>query len=333
MIDIAENESNPFEDHEPDEDQDAKEKTVERIRAFFKKYIERHSLPLIQSVQVFDLVTAGISIDKRIMTHYWDEYRLNLERQKENPAFALLNRFMMSIWTFSNEEFPEQLLQLAEYTRLGTFPDDVSYVNAATFLQRYASAIEKSQEEIHDLISSGIDKHYENVIKLSPISRTNLDIISSEIPAISRWVVDYIKAKVEKQADKEKNEDIQDVIRQFQEDLPALAKRLTPDLSNHTTPDFFTYPILSRIPEEVIVEKIKTAQPNEVIAISAILDSRFIKRNTNVPFEEEAGFVLNIKNGVDARDDSDKSLSSFLIEDAVKPMLEKLLKAIPTKPE
>ncbi len=332
VVDIADNEPSLFDNQESDDGQEEKEKAVEIIRAIFKKYIERHSLPLIQSVQVFDLVTAGISIDKIIMTKYWDEYRLNLERQKENPAISLLNRFIMSIWTFTNEEFPHQLLQLAEYTRQGAFPDDVSYVNAATFLQHYALTIEKSQEEIQAIITAGIDKHYENVVKLSPISKSNLDVISSEIPAISRWVVDYLKTKVDEQADKEKNEDIQDVILQFKEDLPALAKRLSPNLSSQTTPDFFTFPILSKIPEEVIVEKLKTVQPNEVIAISSILDSRFIKRNTTVPFEEEAGFILCIQKGIEARDKGDKSLSSFLIEDDVIPMLGKLI-ATPSSTE
>ena len=112
-----------------------------------------------------------------------------------------------------------------------------------------------------------------------------------------------------------------------------MAKRLTPDLSSHAIPDFFTFPILSKIPEEIIVEKLKIAQPSEVIAISAILDSRFIKRNTNVPFKEEAGFVLSLKKGIEARYKADKSLSSILIEDDVKPILDKLLATIPTKPE
>ena len=333
VIDLDDTDPNPFETQEPKDNQEEFEKNTERIRGIFKKYIERHALPLIASVQVFDLVTAGVDVDNKLLIERWDEYRLNLERQKENPALALLNRFIMSIWTFTNEEFPQQLLRLAEYTKQGAFPDDVSYINAATFLQRYALLIEKNQEEIHAIITAGIDKHYETIVKLSPISRSNLDVISPEIPAISRWVVDYIKAKIDKQEDKERKNDIEEVVHQFKEDLPALAKRLTPDLSSHSTPDFFTFPILSRIPEEVIVEKLQSAQPNEVIAVSSILDSRFIKRNTNVPFNEEAGFVLSLKKGIEARDKADKSLSSFLIEDVVKPILKKLLTAIPTKPE
>ena len=333
VIDLDDTEQNPFETQELKENQKEFEKTTERIRDIFKKYIERHALPLIASVQVFDLVTAGIDVDNKLLNERWNEYRLNQERQKENPALALLNRFMMSIWTFTNEEFPKQLLQLAEYTKHGAFPNDVSYINVATLLQRYATSIEKSPEEIQAIITAGIDKHYEKIVKLSPISRTNLDIISTEIPTISRWVVDYIKAKVDNQADKERKDDIEEVVRQFNEDLPALAKRLTPDLSSHRTPDFFTFPILSKIPEVIIVEKLKAAQPNEVIAISAILNSRFIKRYTNVPFKEEAGFVLSLKKGIEARNKADKSLSSILIEDDLKPTLEKLLATIPTKPE
>lgn len=328
VIDLADEEPNPFVEQEASEDQAAIEDIVESIRVIFKKYIERHSLSLIKSVQVFDLVTAGISIDKKLMTRRWDEYRLNLERQKENPASVLLNRFIMSIWTFTDEEFPRQFLQLAEYTEQGAFPDDVSYVNAATFLQHYAPLVEKSEDEIQSIITTGIDKHYANVVKLSPIAKTNLDVVSTEIPDISQWVVDYIKSKIETQTDKERKNDIEDVNRQFKEDLPALARRLTPDMSSHSTPDFFTFPILSKIPEADIVEKLKTVQPDEVIAICSILDSRFIKQNTKVPLKEESGFILSIQKGLEARDKTGKSLSDFLIEDDIKPMLEKLLKAL-----
>lgn len=332
VIDLDDSEPNPFAPQDEKENQEKIDVTADRIRAIFKQYIERHNLPLVASVQIFDLVTAGISIDAKLLIQRWDEYHLSKERQKENPAAQLLNRFMMSIGSFSNEEFPEQLKILAMYTEQGAFPDDASYINAATFLQHYAVLSGKQPDEIRTVITKGIDTHYQRIVKLPILAKTSLDIIASEIPAISKWVLDYIKEKIECQEDKEKSDDIKEVRRQFQEDLPALAQRLLPDLASHSTPDFFTFPILAKIPEETIVEKFRVIQPNEVIAIGTILNSRFIQHNTNVPYAEESMFVQNLKKGIEARGET-HVLADYLIKDHLLLILEELIAAIPQKTE
>lgn len=313
-------------------DAESSEMTSEKVRDILKNYIERHTLPLVTSVQVFDLVTAGINIDARQMNLHWEKYHLQRESLKQNPALVLLNRFMMSIGSFTNENFPDSLQLLAKYTKQGDFPDDISYINAATFLQHYAGLISKSQDEIEDIIKKGIDEHYSHIEKLPILAKSNIGIISSEIPEISKWVVDYIKVKIDEKTDKENDDDIQEAIRQFREDLPALARRLMPDMSSHSTPDFFTYPILSKIPSDIIVNKLKNIQPSEVMAIGSILNSRFINNYTNVPFHEESVFIQNLQNGIEARDDM-RTLADYLISDHLQPILKELITDIPQKAE
>lgn len=332
MIDLDDSEPNPFVPQEEKENQEEIDATAERIRDIFKKYIERHGLPLVASVQVFDLVTAGINLDAEKLIQNWEEYRLNIERQKENPAAQLISRFVMSIGSFTNEEFPAQLQLLAQYTEQGLLTDDASYINAATYLQHYGSLIGKAPEEIKAIITKGIDAHYQRITKIPVLAKTSLDMISAEVPPISKWVVEYIKAKIENQVDKEMKDDILEVIRQFQEDLPALAQRLLPDLSSHNVPDFFKFPILAKIPEKAIIEKFKVIQPKEVLAVSTILESRFIQRNTDVPYTEESVFALNIQKGIEARGKT-QTLADYLIKDHLLPMIEKLIAAIPQKPE
>ena len=123
-------------------------------------------------------------------------------------------------------------------------------------------------------------------------------------------------------------DDIQEVIRQFREDLPALAQRLLPDLSSHNVPDFFKFPILAKIPEKAIIEKFIVIQPKEVLAVSTILESRFIQRNTDAPYIEESVFVLNIQKGIEARGKS-QTLADYLIKEHLLPMIEKIIAAIP----
>lgn len=324
VIDLGVDEINPFTDREIQEDESRAEDSAEKIRNIFKKYIEPHQLPLIALVQVFDLITAGV-YEQELLTDRWNEYLYSIQRQQGNPAEVLLNNFMLSIGSFTNEEFPIKLQQLADYTENAILPTDVSYINAATYLQHYCKLIGKTQDEIVHIIIKGIDKRYENIIKLPVFSKTNLDIISAEIPDISRWVLDYIKKKIDQVSTKEIQDDIQEAIRQFNEDLPTLAKRLAYDTSSHTTPDFFSFPILEKIPNNTIVDKMISIQPIEIMAISSIIDSRFMHRNVNLPLDAELTFLINISKGIQARKHTEKTLSDFLIEDHLLPIIGKLM--------
>lgn len=328
-IDIDDSEHSLF--GEPaQKDAESSDMTAKKVRDIFKNYMDRHNLPLVTSVQVFDLVTAGINIDARQMNLHWERYHLQRENLKQNPALVLLNRFMMSIGSFANEDFPDNLRLLAKYTKQGDFPDDVSYINASTFLQHYADLIGESQDEIKHIIKKGIDEHYSNIEKLSILAKSNLDMISFEIPEISKWVVDYIKIKIDEKADKENDYNIQEAVRQFREDLPTLARRLMPDMSSHSTPDFFSYPILSKIPSDIIVDKLKNIQPGDVMSIVSILNSRFVNNYTKVPFPEEYIFIQNLQKGIEVRGDM-RTLADYLISDHLQPILKKLIADIPQK--
>lgn len=324
VIDLGVDEINPFTDKDAQEDDSSSAVSAERIRNIFKKYIEPHQLPLIASVQVFDLITAGV-YEQELLSDRWNEYLYSIQRQQGNPAEVLLNSFMLSIGSFTNEEFPIKMQQLADYTENATLPTDVSYINAATYLQHYCQLIGKTLDEVSQIIIKGIDKRYANIIRLPLLSKTNLDVISAEIPDISRWVLDYIKKKIDQVSTKEIQDDIQEAIRQFNVDLPKLAKRLAYDTSSHTTPDFFSFPILEKIPKDTIVDKMISIQPIEIMAISSIIDSRFMHRNVNLPLDAELSFLINISKGIRARKHTVKTLSDFLIEDHLLPFIGKLM--------
>ena len=328
VIDIGNDEPNPFLAKAPEDKEEKTElkKNVGHIRDIFKFYIERRSLPLIPSVQVFDAVTAGLTINKTLLDGRWTEYKQSLERKKENPAVVLLNRFLFSIGTFSDEEFPERLRELAGFVEQAAFPDDVSYINAATYLQRYGKLLGYDDKTVKEIITRGIDKFYKNVFRLSPIAKSRLDVLSSEVPHGSKWVLNYSLQHIAAMADRQEKDGIAEAIRQFNEGITALADRLRPNTSSMTTPDFFSYPILAKIPSQMVIDKIKTITPAEVEALSSIIRSRFVEHHTRVDFEEEKVFLDNVKKGIEARGEGLNSLSDYLIKDHLfDPLLSKLL--------
>lgn len=326
VIDLGDAEHNPFvsRTQQDEEEQKHLEETIERIRALFKFYIERHSLPLIPSVPVFDIVTAGVSADKQLLVDRWKEYKQDVERRKENPAISLLNKFMVSISSFTNEEFPDKLKDLANYTVQADFPDDVSYINAATFLQHYGTLAGFDEKTIKDIITGGIDRHFEKKVSVSPIARMNLDVIASEIPQVSQWVLGYALMKLDEISDRQLQNQINEANGLFKNDLIGLYKRITPNPSSTSVPDFFSYPILAKIPEDDVVEKLNTITPEEVDALCGIIRSRFVSRNTQVEFKDEKVFLDNVKKGIEARGAGGNTLSDMLIQERLVPVLSKL---------
>ena len=329
VVDLGDNETNPLEEHTAEEEAEKKQQTetIGRIRNLFKFYVERRSLPLVPSAQVFDIVTAGLSADRKLLTERWSEYKLGVERQKEDPALALLNRFMMSIGSFSNEEFPELLKKLADYTERAAFPTDVSYINAATYLQHYGSVIGLDDGAVKVIIKKGIDKHFKGTVQLPPIAKSNLEVIETEVPAISKWALDYSLQKMEKVADCHVKDSVEEAIRQFKEDMWALAKRLMPNPTTMAVPDFFTYPLMAKIPEQVVIDKMNNITPTEVEALCSIVRNRFVEHHTVVDFKDEKVFLNRVMKGIEARGEEMKTLSDFLIKDhLIDPLLSKLIK-------
>lgn len=318
-----------FEEKEETDDkkneEEERRKTYKSVTNIFRKIVKAHNLPLVVSPQLFDFVTAGISLDVDGLKAVWNQYKGQVERNRIKPAYALLQRFMQQQWNMSNDEMTAALLQLAKYVEDGEFGDNMSYVNAATYLQHFRVLTPYTQKELEEKIKAGIDKMYESVTALSPLDKINLNVAEQEIPKESRWVVDYERQKMAVVSDSAMDADIKEVCRQFNEDLPALDKRLSIQYNPTNTPDFMDYPILSHIPEKDIVKKIQDIQPKEVMAIYDILNSRFIQSSTPKRYDAELKFVKALKSANEQRQSDRKVYADFLINDYLLKTIEKIL--------
>ena len=203
----------------------------------------------------------------------------------------------------------------------------MSYINAATYLQHYGSVIGFDDDTVKAIVKTGIDKHFEGVVQLSPIAKSNLEVIATEVPAISKWALDYSLQKVEEVADRHVKDSVEEAIRQFKEDMWALAKRLMPNPITTAVPDFFTYPLMAKIPEQVVIDKMNNITPAEVEALCSIVRNRFVEHHTVVDFKDEKVFLDRVMKGIEARGTELNSLSDFLLKDhLMNPLLGKLIK-------
>lgn len=290
--------------------------------------MKAHNLPVIVAPQVFDFVTAGVSLDMDGLKSVWEGYKNQVQRNKISPAYALLQKLMHSQWDMSNEEMADAVMQLAQYVEDGEFCDNMAYVNSATYLQHFYPITSFSKEDMQKKIRCGIDKMYESIDTPNLLDKLNLDVVETEIPEESRWVVKYEREKMDKITKSNLDADIKEVLRQFNEDLPTLANRLTIQYGDTKTPDFLSYPILSHIPMEDIVKKVNEIQPKEVRALYQILNERFLQQ---VPYPQvydaELPFLRNLEQALSQKNDNKTTSADILIKYYLKDVIEKIVKS------
>lgn len=320
-----------FDETQEDEEQEKQkeekqcEYTNRRITYIFKKLVKVHNFPVIVSPQIFDFVTAGMSLDKEGLKAVWEGYKGLVERNSISPAYALLQKFMHSPWNMSNEEMADAVMQLVKYVEEGKFCDNMAYVNSATYLQHFCSLTSLSLEDMQTKIISGIDKMYESIDTPNLLDKLNLDVVETEIPEESRWVVRYEREKMDKITKANLDTDIKEVLRQFNEDLPTLANRLTIQYGDTKTPDFLSYPILIHIPMEYIIDKVNKIRPKEVMALYHILNGRFLEYMAAPKvYEAELTFVRNLEHALAQKNSNKTTYADILIEDYLKGVIEKV---------
>ena len=320
-----------FDDTQEDEEQEKqkeekqREYTNRRITYIFKKLVKVHNFPVIVSLQIFDFVTAGMSLDKEGLKAVWEGYKNQVQRNNISPAYALLQKFIHSQWDMSNEEMADAVMQLAQYVEDGEFCDNMAYINSATYLQHFYPLTSFSKEDVQKKIRCGIDKMYNNKETLSLLDKQNLNIVETAIPTESRWVIEYEREKMDKITKANLDADIKEVLRQFNEDLPTLANRLTIQYGDTKTPDFLSYPILSHIPMEDIIDKVNKIQPKEVMALYHILNGRFLEYMVDHKvYEAELTFVRNLEQALARKNNNKTTYADILIEDHLKGVIKKI---------
>ena len=319
------------------EDDEAEEKQKEekqrkyinrRVTYIFKVLVKAHNLPVIVAPQMFDFVTAGVLLDTDGLKSVWEGYKSQVKRNSINPAYALLQKFMHSQWDMSNEEMADAVIQLAQYVEDGEFCDNMAYVNSATYLQHFYPLTSFSKEDMQKKIRCGIDKMYESIDTPNLLDKLNLDVVETEIPEESRWVVKYEREKMDKITKANLDADIKEVLRQFNEDLPTLANRLTIQYGDTKTPDFLSYPILSHIPMEDIIDKVNKIQPKEVMALYHILNGRFLEYMVDYKvYDAELPFLRNLEQALSQKNDNKTTYADILIKDHLKDVIEKIVKS------
>ncbi len=311
-------------DDEAAQKEEARKRAYKSIEHIFKGIVKIHGLPEIVAPQIFDFVIAGKSLDSSELKMLWENYKIQVQRNAQSPAYALLNRFLQAQWSMSNEEMTEALSQLAGFVEEGAYNDNMSYVNTAYFLQRMYMLTPFSLEDIKSKIIKGIDTMYSRMTSLSVLDKLNIDVVENEISKNCKWVLEYERKKMTEVTEACLKEDIKEIRRQFNEDLPALEKRLVIQYNSTKTPDFADFPILSHIPKDDIINKVKEIQPIEVMALYHIINTRFFQLVNAKVYQNELSFIQNLIQAIEQRKSESIVYADVLIEDLLLKVIQKI---------
>lgn len=196
--------------------------------AFIKDYFTRINAKYIYFPQIFNLITAGVTIEK---ASFLDELEAsyNVQDGVVKPAYQHLSRFMQGgYWNFADAEFVPALFQLLEYAETGQYDDLLSYINAGVYVLPFSDSLELTKDQIVEKLKAGIDITTQNI---SPsiageiqFKMATYGIEVNELKELREYILEKLDAKVKADlvAESQRLEEM------FHNDLSAFVKEIYP---------------------------------------------------------------------------------------------------------
>lgn len=324
-IDLGDD-SFPFEnDNDKDDDKEEQERAEEKLKEdqkykdrFFQKYFSRLLQPPVFYIELYEYITAGISINHSALDDYTMQ-KFSITDNVINPAQELLRQFLEAYWTFTNEEFPTKLQELLDYAQKSHFDNYIDYINTASYLIEFREILGQSKRRIIEMIKTGIDKLTERV-KISFITKTNVQMVYEYLKEDVIPVYDYVLESIDKKSENNFKKESDDIRNLFKTDMEQLASKLMPQDYN-TTPQYFNIPILKNIDIETIKSTIINIKPNDAMCLKTIIKQRYAKNLLTKNMKEELSFLKCLKDNIDTIDFRSKTLTNLIIKDFLNPTL------------
>lgn len=309
---------------ESDEKNKKEESIREQVMKMNEIFIQQNSLPHVETLPLFDFIIAGAPIDEESLNSSWNNYQQEIEQQKTDQGYALLNRFTNDIDSFSDEEMPKKLIELAGYVEEGHFSDSIHYVNAYNSLHPYWELTTFSEDDLQQKVKTGIDTLYGQK-DINQMRRFMIELAYKNTPQTRHWVLDYITEKDKALDNKKMKDDIDEVIRLFSEDMDGLKKILIPQFGDCIVPRLYRRSVLHNIPKNEVIKKMGNIKPAEMSILNQILLDRFSGENPHLDPLEELPFVKSLSEGISQRPTDKRTFSDIWIETTLKKTIEKIL--------
>lgn len=177
--------------------------------------------------------------------------------------------------------------------------------------------------ELQPLFKQGLQKFADNV-EVNIGQLTVIKAIGVTNGDVCKPVYDLILKVMEDNIEKQKNAEIYHMRKLFDKDLQAFTQLFIPN--NQATPKYLMTPMLHLLDENAIEKKINEATPNDIMSLYLIVSLRFDRNGVWGLMKEEKPFIERLEKYALLRSGDKKKLSTYIIQDQLLPLLEKIKK-------
>lgn len=307
-------------------DEEAEQKNDEGSQNIAKKFVEKYYRGRENEYNfypyLYHFVVAGLNYD---FDKAFEFAEMACQRfdYTVNPAQEIMDKWMKGYWEMSDEEAKVNLLKLKNFVEAGKLLDFPSYYSASVFLFKFCQIIDMTISELLPLFEQGLRKFADNV----EVNIAHLSVIKAigvTNGDVCKPVYDLILKVMEENIEKQKNEEIYHMRELFDKDLQAFTQLFLPN--NQATPKYLMTPMLHLLDENAIDKKINEATPNDIMSLYLIVSLRFDRNGGWESMKEEKPFLERLEKYALLRSGDKKKLSSYIIQDQLLPLLEKIEK-------
>lgn len=319
QLDLGSEDDNLFED---DEQQKNNEESQNIAKKFVEIYYQGRENEYIFYPYLYNFVVAGLNYDFDEAFKFAEKACQRFD-YKVNPAQEIMDKWMKGYWEMSDEEAKVNLLKLKNFVEAGKLLDFPSYYSASVFLFKFCQIIDMTISELLPLFEQGLRKFADNV----EVNIAHLSVIKAigvTNGDVCKPVYDLILKVMEENIEKQKNEEIYHMRELFDKDLQAFTQLFLPN--NQATPKYLMTPMLHLLDENAIDKKINEATPNDIMSLYLIVSLRFDRNGGWESMKEEKPFLERLEKYALLRSGDKKKLSSYIIQDQLLPLLEKIKK-------
>lgn len=319
QLDLGSEDDNLFED---DEQQKNNEESQNIAKKFVEIYYQGRENEYIFYPYLYNFVVAGLNYDFDEAFKFAEKACQRFD-YKVNPAQEIMDKWMKGYWEMSDEEAKVNLLKLKNFVEAGKLLDFPSYYSASVFLFKFCQIIDMTISELLPLFEQGLRKFADNVeVNIAHLSVIKaIDVTNGDV---CKPVYDLILKVMEENIEKQKNEEIYHMRELFDKDLQAFTQLFLPN--NQESPKFLMSPMLHLLDENAIEKKINEATPNDIMSLYLIVSLRFDRNGGWESMKEEKPFLERLEKYALLRSGDKKKLSSYIIQDQLLPLLEKIEK-------
>ena len=251
-------------------------------RHFYELYLySRGQLP-ISSPDILNFVVNGSSLNMADLVKAYIRDKAEL-LPEGNKADELLVKLTGKLETMSDQEIESGIKQLLKYAGDGAFSNLSAFNQASAPLLMFSGLIDKSKEEVAEVIIAGAKKWIvSHEIDARIDSQADM-MARMDLPDIQKNIgVEIVKALDEKKK-AQNNSAVEELIKQFSHDTKAFCKELCPQAFTHKHSYGVTYPmtnpILLMIKSDDVKAKVKNFTVADADALSMLLHNRYSIEN------------------------------------------------------